>query len=167
MNLDSLVISRDNYTILDCLSDVGGLLFILLSGFAFLLTIWNFHHAENFLVTKLYRLSASKFSDDEIVAGKQSLMLKTLPIRNICEYCTELLPHKIKGLCRCLHSDQLRGFQEGRRILNMEANCYIQLRQHRYFNNALVYLLNKKQRKKLWDASRFVEIHDDRATTDN
>ena len=58
MNLNQLVIERNGYTVLDYLSDIGGMQTILISSFSLMLMVLNFHYAENFLVTKLYRLSS-------------------------------------------------------------------------------------------------------------
>ena len=56
MNLDQRIIARDGYNILDFISDIGGMQSMLISGGAFLLSIWNYNHFDNFLVNKLYRL---------------------------------------------------------------------------------------------------------------
>ena len=41
MNLDQIVIERSGYTLLDLLSDVGGLQGILISGISLILSIFN------------------------------------------------------------------------------------------------------------------------------
>ena len=51
MNLNQLVISRDGYTILDFISDMGGMQGMLMSGCAMVVMIWNYHYNENFLVS--------------------------------------------------------------------------------------------------------------------
>ena len=43
MNLSELVVSRDGYTFLDYLSDIGGMQSLLMSGTAYLLAIWNYN----------------------------------------------------------------------------------------------------------------------------
>ena len=42
MNLDVQSVSRSYYTLLDCLSDIGGILQVLLSGLAFALFVLNY-----------------------------------------------------------------------------------------------------------------------------
>ena len=59
-NLNQRVIARNGYTVLDFLSDVGGMESMLYTGSAFLLTMWNYNHLDNFLVLKLYRTSNSQ-----------------------------------------------------------------------------------------------------------
>ena len=70
MNLNQLIVARDGYTILDFISDVGGIQSLLFSGVAIFVGIWNYHYNENLLVSKLYRLSSASLSEAEIKAGK-------------------------------------------------------------------------------------------------
>lgn len=70
MNLNQVVTAREGYNLLDLLSDVGGMQGLLISGCAFWLGIWNYHFLDNFLVTKLYRLSTAELTKQESRAGK-------------------------------------------------------------------------------------------------
>ena len=56
MNLDVQSINRSYYTLLDCLSDIGGILQVLLSGLAFALFVLNYQHMENFMAVHLFRI---------------------------------------------------------------------------------------------------------------
>ena len=56
-NLDLLVIAREGYTLLDFLSDLGGLSELIHILFGIILSFWNYLYLENFLVSRLYRLS--------------------------------------------------------------------------------------------------------------
>ena len=60
MDMDLAVIERTGYTILDILSDIGGLQGILISGISFFLGILNHNYLDNYLVTKLYSDEKSK-----------------------------------------------------------------------------------------------------------
>ena len=51
MNLDQILIERTGYTILDILSDVGGILGIFVSGISFILSILNYNYLDNYLVS--------------------------------------------------------------------------------------------------------------------
>ena len=55
MSLDQTLIERDGYTILDILSDVGGLQGLLISMIYYALGILNFNYLENYLASKLYK----------------------------------------------------------------------------------------------------------------
>ena len=46
-SLDKKIIQRTNYTVLDLLSDIGGILGLLMSFFSLLLSAFNFNLAEN------------------------------------------------------------------------------------------------------------------------
>ena len=56
MNLDVWSVDRSYYSLLDCLSDIGGILQVLLSGLAFFLLILNYQHMDNFLAVNLFRI---------------------------------------------------------------------------------------------------------------
>ena len=49
------LLQRDGYTIIDILSDVGGIQGILLSGITLFLSVWNYNQLEDYLATKLYK----------------------------------------------------------------------------------------------------------------
>lgn len=102
MNLDQVVIARDGYTILDFISDIGGMQGMLISGAALVLTIWNYNHLENFIVTKLYRLSSSSLSliDDDIDSDSEKKRLKPRPMTNFVDYICEKVPSSVKCCCR-------------------------------------------------------------------
>ena len=54
-NLDQVVIAREGYTILDYLSDIGGMQGMIFSGFALLLSFWNHNYFDDHLVSRLYK----------------------------------------------------------------------------------------------------------------
>ena len=56
MNMNLKMVARDGYTILDFLSDIGGILGLLVSGITYILVLWNYNHFENFMVTRLFKL---------------------------------------------------------------------------------------------------------------
>ena len=59
MNLDLEAISRTGYSVLDMLSDVGGVEAILVNFFGIMLGFWNYKSLDNYLVSRLYQLSNS------------------------------------------------------------------------------------------------------------
>lgn len=69
MNLNLELIQRNGYTILDLLSDVGGILEIFSIIIGYFLAFWNYHYFENFLVTRLYKLEREDLNE----ADKKSL----------------------------------------------------------------------------------------------
>ena len=54
MNLQ--VVARDGYTILDWISDIGGIQGILISAVGMLVSYWNYNWLDNSLVERLYRV---------------------------------------------------------------------------------------------------------------
>ena len=55
MSLDSRVIERTGYTMLDLLSDIGGVQTILLSVFSFLVNFWNYQFLEDYMALNLFK----------------------------------------------------------------------------------------------------------------
>ena len=64
MNMDLNIIQRNGYTVLDILSDVGGLQGILISGISLFLGVWNYNNLENYLASKFYRFNPSSNKRD-------------------------------------------------------------------------------------------------------
>ena len=56
MNLNEKIIARESYSILDLISDIGGVQALLISAIAYFLNIWNFNALENYLVSRLYKI---------------------------------------------------------------------------------------------------------------
>ena len=54
--MDLTTVERTGYTILDILSDVGGLQGILFSAVGLFLNIWNYNHLDNYLASKLFKV---------------------------------------------------------------------------------------------------------------
>ena len=56
MNMNLELIQRNGYTVLDLLSDIGGILEIMTIFITYFLAFWNYNYFENFLVTRLFKL---------------------------------------------------------------------------------------------------------------
>ena len=80
MNLS--VVQRTGYTLLDVLSDVGGLQGILLSGIVLFLSIVNYGYLDSYLVSKTF-----KYDDVN--------ELKTSQFENLQAACIGILPKKV------------------------------------------------------------------------
>ena len=101
MNLNQLVIARDGYTLLDFISDIGGMQGMMLSGAALILLMWNFNYLENFLVSRLYKLSSHAFPFDDFRSRKsydQSLNPKKYS--NCADYFYDKLPNCLRCCCK-------------------------------------------------------------------
>ena len=60
MNLDKVIMARTRYTFLDVLSDVGGINGLFISFFAIFVGIMNYNHFENYLVSRLFKVSGTE-----------------------------------------------------------------------------------------------------------
>ena len=56
VDLDIVQIAREGYTILDVLSDIGGLQGLLLSFCVAFLVLWNHNNFDNYLASRLYKI---------------------------------------------------------------------------------------------------------------
>ena len=56
MDLDQTVVTRNGYTILDVLSDMGGMQRVLFSFFTVVASILNYSNFDSYLASKLYKL---------------------------------------------------------------------------------------------------------------
>ena len=59
-SLDQTVIQRVGYTLLDLLSDIGGIQTIFVSGITILLSIWNYNNFDNHFLTNFFKLKVEK-----------------------------------------------------------------------------------------------------------
>ena len=66
VNLDQITISRSSYTILDLLSDIGGIQGILTPILGLPLIFLNYKHFETFMASKLYKI---KKKDEESIGN--------------------------------------------------------------------------------------------------
>ena len=66
LNLDQTVVTRNGYTILDVLSDMGGFQRVLYSFFSFIAYILNMSNFDSYLASKLYKLSDNSKTLDMI-----------------------------------------------------------------------------------------------------
>ena len=58
---------REGYTILDYLSDIGGMQSMILSGFALFLSLWNYNYFDDHLVSRLYKFERLVSSNSDNV----------------------------------------------------------------------------------------------------
>ena len=85
MDLTLTGLSRDGYTFLDWISDIGGIQGIFISVIALLLSLWNYNHLDNFLATKLYQIrNLSSHNETEtltfgILGGLKDYLCDSLP----------------------------------------------------------------------------------------
>lgn len=52
------------YTLLDLISDIGGIQSLLFSAFAFLVSVWNYNMFDNYMVSRLYKLERGEIELD-------------------------------------------------------------------------------------------------------
>ena len=84
MSMDQLVIERSGYTLLDVLSDIGGIQGILISGISFILSILNHNHLDNYLVAKLFKSESAELLTSKTANIKEYCLSKIVPRKLVC-----------------------------------------------------------------------------------
>ena len=100
MDLDLRVIQRSGYTVLDIMSDVGGLQSVLFSGISLFLVMCSYNAIDNYLVSRLYRLETEQ----------------DMSQRMCC--LSRCLPKRVK--CGCFKSSKHNEMVKARKTLNKE-----------------------------------------------
>ena len=144
MNLDLNLIERTGYTVLEILSDIGGLQGILISAISLLLSVLNYNYLDDYLVAKLFK-SESKFT------------LHAQPIfGRIKEFCiAKLIPRKL--VC-CRKEQNKFAMEQARESLSKESDIIKMFRTQRFLQMALKHLLDPALRKELKTRSKYKEI---------
>ena len=94
MNLDLVVIARSGYTVLDYLSDVGGIQGLLLSLSLGLLTFFNFNMLDDYMVSQLFKMQTRSAGNDIV---SQDIELKT----SFMQKLKDLIRNHLPSCLRC------------------------------------------------------------------
>ena len=95
MSLDLEVIVRNSFTIMDLLSDIGGIEIIFCTAFSFLVSILNHGYFDTFMASRLFKIQ--KQDDDKNSARsnfQRSNFFKPTFCGNIRQYFIDCLPSK-------------------------------------------------------------------------
>ena len=116
MNLDVIDVRRQNYNILELMSDIGGIQGLLVSGFAFLVSIWNYKMFDNNMVCNLYKLERASELDTRHLKDtfKESDYMKPRLLYNPKDYFRDALPSWVFFCKRCKHDRLEKGFEKAR-----------------------------------------------------
>ena len=127
MNMDRTLIERKAYTILDILSDLGGLQGILISGISFLLSILNYNHLNSYLASQLFK-------------SHQIALVPLSTCDSVKGFCIRLLPAKLA----CCHKRRKQIVMEkAREALEKELDIIHIVRSRRFIKIALKHLLDQ------------------------
>lgn len=162
MNLDLTIIERDGYTFIDVLSDIGGIQGIIGSTFGLILSILNYNHFDNYMVSRLFKLNLQKKSPFARLNDKQRRQqeedeaewYKPSSYCGLREFCRALI-------CRCKNCNRdrkLKAINKARRILERETEIVDLIQMRRFLRMALNNLLNKDERDEIKKRSHYVIV---------
>ena len=142
MSLDQIVIERSIYTILDVLSDVGGLKVMIVAIFAFIKSIINYNGLDSTIIEQLYTFPDEQ--DAKVTGGHQQnndtsetathVTYKTSMLGNFADYILDMLP----GFCRfCKKTRRQRQYEAAIECLRQETDVIKLIREIRFIKSAL------------------------------
>ena len=145
-------VERSGYTILDLLSDVGGISGLLFSGAALLLSILNHNYFDNYMVSKLYKLRTSQRNTVE-----DSYLVKPSRWSGTADFCISVFRSCCtKGSSRSYRHRQ--ALQNARKQFEQETDIVNIIQSRRLLKNALNLLLPKAEIKELEQSSLFTLV---------
>ena len=155
MNLDLKFVSREGYTILDLISDIGGIQGIMLSFLAYVLSIFNYNLLENYMVSKLF----TSESDGQEKTQEKLDRMKGQRCQSLKEYFANLA-QVICGRPKCCGklSKRERYFDRAREQLGRETCIIEMIRSHRFIIGALKKLLTQDEYTEIMKNSRYISI---------
>ena len=161
MNRDQKVIARSGYTFLDYLSDIGGMQGMIISGVGYIIAIWNFNMFDNHMVTRLYKMKRpDSENNDQKSWGEKSEFMSPQILYNPKDCIRDLCPSFVCS--RIMKSNRReRAFEKARKALEKEINIIEIIKSRRFSNEAIKYLLSKKQRMKIKERSRYHTVDPD------
>ena len=116
MNFDKVTLARSGYTVLDVLSDIGGIQSIFLSGIGIIIGILNYKNLDNYMASRLYKIQRPKGDDSSDIAE-----LRLSRFMNIYEWLFDSIPNWIRCKC-CRKTERLLEIELARERLTKEIN---------------------------------------------
>ena len=122
---------RIYFNFVDAIGTIGGMLAILNPSIKIWLSMWNFRHMDNYMVSQRFRSPPSSkapiFINGLTAKGKPIIVKR---YSNILEYFLSLLP----AFCRCCKkSRKQRRLEKARALMNAEINLIEMVKARRYF----------------------------------
>ena len=133
-------VRRVYYNFLDAVSDIGGIMAVIGFCISMWLSIWNFKHMDNYIVSQLFRSPESTTAP--ICVNGSTAMGEPIIVKrysNFLEYILSLLPATCLR-CRKKNRNQRR-LEKARALMNAEINLIEIVKSRRYFQEALKFLL--------------------------
>ena len=131
---------------------------MIVSCFALFLAFWNYNMLDDYMITKLFKLTSppSTVSNQNL---KKAQPMKAPLLYNQREFFRSLLP---QCLWCCKLSRQERAFDKAREALDFEVNIIELVKSRRMFKEAFKMLLSETQLKRLQKKSGYRVLDPDK-----
>ena len=153
MDLTRTVINRTNYTILDVMSDVGGLESVLASLVSFLLGALNYNNLNSQMISQLF-----KFPGQGAKGAKKQVVYKSTMLGNAADYILDSLPSCF--VC-CKKNRRQKQYEAALNRLQEETDIIKLIKQLRFVSKALEYVPLRKDKRKLIEETEFILLEPD------
>ena len=155
---------RKCYSFLDLLSDMGGMIGVLMGFFSSVVGCFNFNNFDNFMISRLFKVKKINAKTNQSNSYFQRAeFIDHSNYRNILEYFIDKMPC-MKRICCCQccrKSRSQRGMDKAREQILKETNIVEIIKKLRYVTDALRYLLPESKRFEIKERNRYVQIDPD------
>ena len=152
LDLDRKFIIRKCYSFLDLLSDMGGMIGILMGFFSSVVGCFNFNNFDNYMVSRLFKVKKIDAKTNKSNSYFQRAdFIDPSNYHNCLEYFIDKIPClKRYYCCKCCRKDRAqRGMDKARKYIQKEINIVEIIKKLRYVTDALNHLLPEKKRFKI------------------
>ena len=145
-DLNLTVLSRDMYTILDVLSDTGGIASALISLLVPIIGLLNYNHLESYIASRLFKISEKNPN------MKKSTSFTASKYGNLAEYTLDAIP---TCLVCCKKPKRYRAIQKARAALVKEIDVLELVKSIRFFKKGFEHLLSSDELRRLEETSEY------------
>ena len=143
LNLDLAVIQRVGYTLIDLLSDIGGVQAILVTLISMFVWLCNYNNFDNHMASQLFKThkedSGKNSGEFELFSPTKFFNLKELAIDKCACCCRRRSTCHKRGICRKTVKERM--IEAARNRLVQEVSIIDIIKSRRYFHMALRHML--------------------------
>ena len=140
---------RTILTLLDVLSDLGGLVEVVFVAFSLVLSVFNYKNLTNYMASQLFRIAPKRDSEN-------SKELKPTLFCNIAEFCMDKF---LKFPC-CRKRGRWRAMQRARKLLQKDMNIIEIMRLILYLRVVVDKVLSPEEKARVLKQHKYRLVED-------